>query len=317
MDRGNFIISLDFELHWGEAENWDLNKKSKYFLNARCFIPELLNIFQKNNIRCTWATVGFLFANDKKQLSDFSPKRKPSYRNSELLYYNLFPKLGNDEDEDPFHYAPSLIQQILTTPGQELASHTFAHYYCNEPGQTVEQFDADLKAAQAIAKENFGTVLRCLIFPRNQFNKSYLNVAKANGIKVVRSNPNVWFWDKDFGILTPFFRALDTIFPISRSVCFNHPIAVNGLLLLPASRFFRPYKKRESQIQRLKLRRIKNEMTQAAKRKQNYHLWWHPHNFGDDIDKNKKQLIEIIEHFKELENRYNFTSVSMSDFITA
>lgn len=314
--NGKLIISLDFELHWGGVENWNLSEKQEYFLDTIKFIPELLEIFKENSIRTTWATVGFLFAKDKKQLLDFSPILTPSYERKELSYYNIFDSLGDNEIVDPFHFAPSLIQQIVSTPGQELASHTFAHYYCNESGQTVEQFDADLKAAQAIAKQNFNITLKSLVFPRNQFNKSYLEVAKKNGIKVVRSNPNVWFWSRNYGKITPLFRALDTLMPISKSMCFNQPIDQDGLMHLPASRFFRTYKKSEERIQKLKLNRIKSEMTYAAKKNLNYHLWWHPHNFGNDVEKNKEQLIEIIKHFKELENSYNFSSANMGDFIT-
>lgn len=313
--QGKFIISLDFELHWGGAEKWDLEKKHKYFSDTIQFIPELLEIFKENSIRSTWATVGFLFANDKKQLLDFSPNLTPSYKRKELSYYNIFESLGENEVLDPFHFAPSLIKRILDTPGQELASHTFSHYYCNEMGQSVNQFDADLKAAQAIAKKNFGVVLQSLVFPRNQYNRDYLEVARKNGIKVLRSNPDVWFWNKNFGKLMPIFRALDTLMPISKSVCFSQIAEHNELLHLPASRFFRPYKKSEEKIQRFKINRIKREMSYAAKKNKNYHLWWHPHNFGEDIKNNKNQLLEIIEHFKILNERYNFTSANMIDLV--
>lgn len=313
--NGKFIISLDFELHWGGAEKWDLQKKKSYFLNTVNYIPELLGLFQENNIRCTWATVGFLFSKEKKQLIDFSPKLKPGYYKTELSYYNLIPEIGNNEEEDPYHYASSLIHSILNTPGQELATHTFAHYYCNELGQTVEQFDADIKAAQDIAKENYGVELKSLVFPRNQFNANYLKVAKQNGIRIVRSNPNVWFWHKRFEKILPYFRAFDYLFPISSSLSFDKISKKEGVVCLPASRFFRPFSSREKFIQKLKLRRIKREMTYAAKHNRNYHLWWHPHNFGNDIKTNNDQLVEILNHFNVLREKYNFTSSNMGDFL--
>ncbi len=61
--------------------------------------------------------------------------------------------------------------------------------------------------------------------------------------------------------------------------------------------------------------RIKNEMTYAAKNQKNYHLWWHPHNMADDIEMNRKQLLEIIAHFKMLKSKYNFVSANMGDFV--
>lgn len=315
MRTGKFIISLDFELHWGGVEKWKIEEKYQYFSDTIQFIPELLEIFKVNSIRATWATVGFLFANDKKQLLDFSPDLIPSYKRKELSYYNIFKSLGNNEVMDPFHFAPTLISLILNTPGQELASHTFSHYYCNEKGQTIEQFQADLEAAQYIAEKNYGVTLKSLIFPRNQFNENYLEIAKKNGIQVVRSNPDVWFWKRNYGKLAPVFRALDTLIPISRSLCFSLIKEQSGLIHLPASRFFRPYKESEKKIQRYKINRIKSEMTYAAKNNKIYHLWWHPHNFGEDIQNNKTQLLELIKHFKVLKEKYNFTSTNMIDFI--
>lgn len=320
VDKGKFIISLDFELHWGGVEKWDEADKAQYFLNTVNFIPELLDIFKENSIRVTWATVGFLFAKDKNQLLKHKPSITPSYTNKLLDYYRILPKLGHDENDDPLHFAYSLITKILHTPGQDLGSHTFTHYYCNERGQSLEEFDADLKAAQTIAKENFGITLNTLVFPRNQFNKSYLKTAKDNGIKVIRTNPNVWFWNriliKYFDSVSGLFRSLDTLLPISiRSLCFKNVLEYDGLVHLRASRFFRPYAKRENIIQKYKLNRIKREMTYAAKHNRNYHLWWHPHNFGNDIDNNKIQLLEIINHFNYLKDKYGFMSANMVDFI--
>ena len=139
-------------------------------------------------------------------------------------------------------------------------------------------------------------------------------MAHKNGIRVVRSNPNVWFWNNDYDKLSPLLRAADTLLPISKSLSFDEIKEQNGVILLPASRFFRTYKSKERIIQRIKMNRIKREMTYAAKHGVIYHLWWHPHNLADDIENNRKQLIEILEHFKILNDKYNFSSVNMGDF---
>lgn len=313
--NGKFIISLDFELHWGAAEKWDLQQMRGYFDATRQSIPGVLALFEKYGIRATWATVGFLFAKDKKQLLEFSPAGKPSYDNTNLSYYNLIAngQVGVDEADDPYHFAPSLIAQILKTPGQELATHTFAHYYCNEPGQTKAQFASDLQAAQALAKVNFDVALQSLVFPRNQFNADYLNIAKANGIKTVRSNPDVWFW-KTESRLAPLARAFDTLFPISKTLTFDTQKLVNdGVLLLPASRFLRPFSAKEKLVQGIKIARIKAEMEHAAKNGRGYHLWWHPHNFGYSTAENIASLKEILKHYQNLQTEFGFESVSMID----
>lgn len=313
--KGSFIISLDFELHWGVAELWSLKDRKKYFDTTRASIPQVLELFCQNQIHATWATVGFLFAKNKEQLLRIIPSKKPSYDDKKLSYYSLIDnnEVGFGEIDDPYHFAPSLIQLILNTPHQELGTHTFAHYYCNEKGQTKEQFDADLKAAQQIAKENFDIELQSLVFPRNQFNSDYLKIAYQNGIKVVRSNPDVWFWNRHYK-WSPIARAIDTLMPISNSLTFNqNNLLKDKVLLLPASRFLRPYSKKESVIQKVKVNRIKSEMTFAAKQNKSYHLWWHPHNFGYDydLDENMQMLKEIISHFNFLNQKYGFQSKSM------
>ena len=254
MDKGKFIISLDFELHWGAAERWDLKLKNEYFDTTRRSIPIVLSLFEKYDIHATWATVGFLFAKNKQQLLEFCPKERPTYKNNDLSYYNLIDnnEIGNNEKDDPYHYAASLIELILKTPNQDLGTHTFAHYYCNEKGQNKNQFDADLQAAQSLAKENFNVELKSLVLPRNQFNSEYINIAKKNGIKVIRSNPDVWFW-KNTSKFIPLARAFDTLIPISKSLTFTEEKNKNNqVLFLPASRFFRPFTEKEKIIQVLK-----------------------------------------------------------------
>lgn len=314
MKTGKFIISLDFELHWGGVEKWDLHTKKNYFETTRTGIPKMLTLFEQYDIAATWATVGFLFAKDKSQLIRFSPNKKPGYANPALNYYNLVQssQLGQNEQEDPFHFATSLIEKILETPKQELASHTFSHFYCNETGQTLEDFRNDLQAAQTIAAENFGLTLQSLVFPRNQYNERYLDVVRETGFKVVRSNPDVWFWRQEQQF-APLLRAFDTLGAISKPLSFtlDEGNKFKDLCVLPASRFLRPYTSREKLLQPLKKKRVLHEMTQAAKNGAMYHLWWHPHNFGSDLSANLDYLEEILRHYSSLKAKYGFQSSSM------
>jgi hypothetical protein len=54
-------------------------------------------------------------------------------------------------------------------------------------------------------------------------------------------------------------------------------------------------------------------MTYAAKNNLVYHLWWHPHNFGVNLDQNIIMLNKILLHYKNLNKKYNFESITMSD----
>ncbi|MGN6436601.1 MAG: polysaccharide deacetylase family protein [Agriterribacter sp.] len=318
MKPGNLIISLDFELHWGAAERWNLALMKPYFDNARKIVPSTLQLFEANSIKATWATVGFLFARERAQLLECMPHEKPVYVDPMFNSYSLFEKnqVGENETSDPYHFAYSLIKKIVDTQGQELASHTFSHYYCNEAGQNVHQFEADLHAAQKIARQNFGVELKSLVFPKNQFNALYLQAAHSAGIKIVRSNPDVSFWQvrKKYN---PLLRAADTLFPISKPLSFRFSPGNTSPTLLPASRFLRPYSHKEKWIQHLKFRRVKAEMSYAAKKGRNYHLWWHPHNFGHYPTQNMEYLAAIIKHYKYLQNKYGFASKCMADYVPA
>jgi hypothetical protein len=54
-------------------------------------------------------------------------------------------------------------------------------------------------------------------------------------------------------------------------------------------------------------------MTFAAKKKRLYHLWWHPHNFGKNVQENINFLKKILDHYLLLKNRYSFISLNMGE----
>ena len=66
-------------------------------------------------------------------------------------------------------------------------------------------------------------------------------------------------------------------------------------------------------LEELKLRRIKNSMTYAAKNNLLYHLWWHPHNFGQNTYRNMETLKSVLEHYRKLNLQFGFKSVTMKD----
>jgi peptidoglycan/xylan/chitin deacetylase (PgdA/CDA1 family) len=315
-NNGIFVISLDFELFWGV---WDVTTKERYganILGVREVIPQLLNLFDEYNIRSTFATVGFLFAKDKKDLNTYLPAIKPGYSNEN---YNVYAKelisVGNNDVDDPYHFGYTLFEQLKQS-NHEIGTHTFCHYYCLEEGQSINEFDADIKAAKQIAAKH-NIELSSIVFPRNQVNQEYLSVLKDNGINVYRGNPTSWIYKpRKFTAEVLFIRLcrlLDTYLPISgyntHVINKQGPLPVN----IPASRFLKPYNKRLAWLEKIKLKRIMNEMTRAAQKNELYHLWWHPHNFGVNIVENNANLDIILAHFKKLEKQYGFKNLTMKD----
>ena len=147
MKQGTLIVSLDFELFWGMQDGWSLSEYEANVLGGREAIPRMLELFQKHGIHATWATVGFLFGENEQELRSFFPGNLPTYEKEALSSYRCFGAIGTDEETAPCFYAPGLIEKIASVPGQEIASHTFSHYYCREAGQTTEQFRSDMEAA--------------------------------------------------------------------------------------------------------------------------------------------------------------------------
>ncbi|MDT0686555.1 polysaccharide deacetylase family protein [Autumnicola psychrophila] len=312
--NGFFVISLDFELLWGIFDKVDYKRKNVYFENTRFVIPKILDLFKEYNIHCTWATVGMLFNFNWEQWNYNIPKTIPEYSNRSLSAYK-YGKSINSAETEFYCFAKEIIQKINATPNQEVGTHTYSHYYCLEQGQDLESFESDLKKAIELAKE-MNIELKSLVFPRNQFNSDYLKVCKKLGIENVRSNPDNWYWrdPQNNSLKTKVFRTGDAYIGINDKSYSPSSIKKEDKkpLAQKASRLLRPYSENKI-LNDLKLRRIKSEITTAAKNDEIYHLWWHPHNFGKNPEGNLHDLKVILEHFRSCSQNYNMSSLNMME----
>ncbi len=315
MGNGKFVISLDFEIYWGVRDAVKLKEYKEHLLGVQKVIPLLLDLFKQYDIQATFATVGFLFFNTKEELLENLPNQKPEYKNAKLSpYTSHFSSVGENENVDPFHFASNLIQQIVNH-GQEIGSHTFSHYYCLEKGQTKEDFKEDLLAAKKIAQKR-GIELKSFVFPRNQYNKDYLTVCREMGFTSFRGNEKSWWFSSEsFGannFLRRPFRLLDSYWNLSGKNCYSlEEMKQQVILNIPSSRYLRPYSKKLKAFENLRLKRITDSMSYAAKKGLVYHLWWHPHNFGSNIINNISFLEKILIHYKKLNSEFNFESLNM------
>ena len=150
--NGTFMVSLDFELFWGMLDVCALEAYQENVLGGKKAIPQLLKLFEKYGIHATWATVGFLFAENYEELSRYFPEQRPGYLDKRLDAYAEFAQIGKNEEEAPCFYAPSLVRLVAQAPGQEIGSHTFCHYYCREKGQTVEEYDQQKERPETCAE---------------------------------------------------------------------------------------------------------------------------------------------------------------------
>lgn len=304
MEKSKFVISLDFELHWGVFDTYGENYHEN-ILGAREAIPKILALFEKYDINATWATVGLLFNESDKDYRKYKPAASPSYEDESLNAFDIV--IGKSEDEDRLHFGHSLIQLILDTPNQELASHSYSHYYCQANGQTAKEFDSDIQSAVAIAEDKFKVHLKSFVFPKNQVNREYLDILKKNSFSIYReASPRMFKWN----FAERCYRLLNSFFKLSKGTG-NTVVELDGIKAVNGDRFLRPYK--FPVLNYLMLRRIKDEMSFAAKNRSVYHLWWHPHNFGKNLNKNLNNLESILSTYSALKKTYNMQSVCMKD----
>jgi peptidoglycan/xylan/chitin deacetylase (PgdA/CDA1 family) len=313
---GAFVISLDFELHWGvrDHERPDGLYRAN-LVGARKAIPRLLEMFERYGISATWAIVGFLFALSREERRKYEPALCPCYDNRALDPY-LEP-IGDGEEDDPLHFAPSLIEQIRLCPDQEIATHTFSHHYCREPGQTVESFKADLHSAIAIAAAR-GIQFRSLVFPRNQMNPEYSQAVIDVGIICYRGSEPGWMHrgitrqERTMGLRIA--RVADSYLDITgnRTTRWEEILEPSGLCNVRASRFLWPYRPGLKELENKRLKRMIDQVKFAAEEDAIFHIWFHPHNFGVHLQQNLKVLEAILQAFAFARERYGMRSLSMN-----
>ena len=323
--KGHFVISLDYEIHWGVFDKKSVQDYHENLSSVNFVIDRLLELSNRYDVKLTFSTVGLLFAENKEDLILHSPRQKPSYSNTKFNPYNLISDIGNSERDDPFHYALSGIQKIKNTGNHELGTHTFCHFYCHELGQTAKQFSCDLKAAKNIANKH-NIEIKSIVFPRNMIeadnivDKPYLDVCEKHGITSFRGKEKSFIYNihttKAYHgwYIFKLLRLLDSYVNLTGQNTYNvEYINQNrSIINLPSSRLLRAFSNRLKIMEPLKIRRITKAMTHAAQNNEMFHLWWHPHNFGAQINENFNNLETIFKHFKLLNSVYGFESETMT-----
>jgi peptidoglycan/xylan/chitin deacetylase (PgdA/CDA1 family) len=317
MTHGALVISLDFELYWGVRDKRCLESYKHNLMGVQLAIPAMLELFHKYEIHATWATVGLLFCHDVAEAKRLMPEVLPDYANSNLSPYGYMQ--GEPQLESAYHFAPHLIDMIASCSHQEIATHTFSHYYCREPGQTLAAFKADIRSAIAAA-ETKGLDTRSLVFPRNQWRADYLPILSELGIGCYRGNESSWFYrsmeDGSDNPLRRLGRLVDTYVNLCGHQTYTLVTRAGARPCnFPSSRLLRPYSRRLAPLEPLRFRRIRASLRHAAKTGQVYHLWWHPHNFGTHMEQNMHFLVAVLREFERLRIDYGMQSLNMAELL--
>lgn len=316
--KSAFVISLDFELIWGVRDHSTRASYGANILGARDAVPRMLDLFEKYGVHATWATVGFLFAESRDELLHYLPDEamRPVYDNRAFSSYEYLDEVGASEKDDPYAFGASLIDRIAETPGQEIATHTMSHYYCLEAGPTDAHFRADLSAAKAIAAAR-GVELRSIVFPRNQYSDRHLEICAQEGITVYRGSARGAAYRPSQGVeqstLRRIQRLADAYTGVLGAQVHARPDTKQGSVNVPASFFLRPNAGKLRRFQPVHLRQIEKQMSRAALDGKMFHLWWHPHNFGVNLDENLAGLDRLLGHFNRLRCDHGMESLTMAE----
>ena len=310
---GGFVISLDFELHWGIRDHCTVGQYRENLLGVRKTIPAMLQLFERYGIHATWATVGFLFFTNIDDLRAAKPTELPHYQHPNLDPYAALSEVGRNEDEDPFHFAPTLIRKILASEGQEVATHTLSHFYALAPGPTLDSFRADLRGAQFAANQ-YDVVLRSIVFPRNQISRQHIRICAEEGLIAYRSTEADPLIGAGNGAIARARRLADAYLKLGGDGCVTPALDTEyNIVRVSQSRFLRPWRPALKAFEAMRLRRICESMSEAARNNRTFHLWWHPHNFGSHLDENMTVLTRIVEHYAHLQRELGWMSLTMGE----
>ncbi|MFV0306042.1 MAG: polysaccharide deacetylase family protein [Moheibacter sp.] len=315
LNQGLFVISLDFELFWGIRDKVTLDEYGENILGVWEVVPLLLKLFKQYDVYATFATVGAIMAENKQELAQFLPIKKPSYQDQILSPYNQFLEKEIEQSKSEYFFAKKLVDLVLQDGRNEIGTHTFSHYYCLEKGQTIEEFEDDLQASIAISKHR-EIEPKSFVFPRHQLRKDYIELFPKHGINTYRGTEKAWYHSPARGgeesVLKRAIRYANYYFYLGAHHCSSlSEIEKSKPYNIPASMWLRPYREKWKFLDGLRLARIKNAMTYAAKNNKVYHLWWHPHEMGVNQRENFDFLEKILKHFQFLQSKYGFESKTM------
>ncbi|MCB9506399.1 MAG: polysaccharide deacetylase family protein [Myxococcales bacterium] len=313
---GVLCISLDFELYWGMRDVVSLDDYRAHLDGVPASVAATLDVFAAYGVHATWATVGLVDCRDPADARALAPDPRPQHSDPAMDNLAVL-----DAIEDPslhrYYFAPELVDAICATPGQELATHTFSHMYPLE-GASLESFRADLSAACAAAARR-GRRLRSIVFPRNQYTAAHVAVAAELGIDVHRGNPPGWMYAPRTNAAQSapirLARLLDAHVPVVETTAPLTGVGVGVGANVPASRLLRPG--HGDFAHHARLNRVRDELRLAAHRDRMCHLWWHPHNFGVDLDANLAGLIRILDEFASLRAADGMRSLTMAEVADA
>jgi hypothetical protein len=306
LEKGIFTISLDFELIWGTADLGLDHFKKICLIERETVIERLLQLFEKYQFSATWAVLGHLFL-------DHCESNHPEIVRSDFTWLKedwFAHDPGGKEDEKSIHLGKSLVEKIRScSVTQEIGSHSFSHMVLGDARCSPETAESELAECIKIAEKQ-GVHLTSFVFPRNEI--GYLDILKRYGFTSFRGvEPN---WYENRSVPEGIRRGL-RLFDVLRAATpptVMPELTREGLWNIPGSAMFFPMHGFRRRIpMSLRVKRAVKGLNAAAKRKEIFHLWFHPTNMVDELEKMFEGLEDILTHAADLQKKGDLEFLTM------
>jgi len=154
-----------------------------------------------------------------------------------------------------------------------------------------------MKACVRVA-EDLGVRLHSFAFPRNR--PGHLDVLRQNGIRCIRGPEPTWHKGGGGRRIERLGHLADVM--LARSPPTVQPQKTSeGLIDIPASMMYFPMHGVRRYIpQAVRVRRARKGVDRAVRERRVFHLWSHPTNFADEMDRMFSGFAALLEHVHRL-----------------
>jgi hypothetical protein len=289
-EQAVFTLSLDFELMWGTTDRPYAERFHQLCeTERREVVDRLLDLFEEYDIRATWAIVGSLFRDESDATENVPTHLRHLY------------------------HCPDLVRRIQRCKvQQDIGSHTFTHVEMDEA--KCGRADAEREAAACVREaRKRGIEMQSFIFPRNLV--GHVDVLKEHGFTCYRGPEPHWYRNRRRAI-----RRVGHVMEIAlaRTPPSVTPIDEGGIWNIPGSMLYTPsFGTRQYVPVWMRVLRAKRGIDQAVRRKQIFHLWFHPTDVVCRMDAMLDGLRRIFEHVADLRESGKLAVRAMSDLVPA
>jgi len=296
LNRGVFTISLDFEMIWGTQDLFGPERFRKACETERtCVIDRLLDLLVEYELSATWFVVGHLMLDhcDAGGGLKHPDIVRPSHAWTKKDWFEHDP--GGCEEDGSVFLGRSLVEKIRAcTVRQEIGCHTFSHVVFGDPGCSRPSAVSELKACARLASD-MGIQMVSFAFPRNKV--GHLEVLRDYGFSCYRGpEPEA----RIFGHFPNVIKRFANLWRVLAAS--QPPVSLpekneSGLWMIPGSMVFFPMHGLRRYIPvRARTRRAIKGLDAAARQKRIFHLWFHPTNLAEEMERMFAGLRSVFEY---------------------